>query len=436
MSDIEALCIQAQTRPISGLHPLCVIVTLLVTFLAIGELIMVLPHHTIPLTLLRIDGALVARTWGVRSGVAASGPRWLPLTPQSSANTQASANGIISRSTTVAGASASPTAMPTSQHRRDLYFAAVLSMAGALLYGLRQRQARALQRSGPEAAIAMCAFTAAAEAYPVTKLSERLQVYTVPMFDDNYGWLLTDARTKRCVAVDPGEPGPILDAVRALGLKLTRVLITHKHGDHTGGNLPLKANVEGLEVVGTGYEPIPGLDTAVREGDCFDLFGDPDGAFPTSVLATPCHTRGHVVFLVQPEGPGATPALLCGDTLFVGGCGRFFEGDAQQMYTALVQKLSVLPDETLVFCAHEYTESNLKFALQVEPQNVALRQKMDWVQAQRAQGLPTVPSTIAEERTYNPFMRCGNPAVMARVKAADPVECMSLLREGKNRGHL
>jgi hydroxyacylglutathione hydrolase len=272
--------------------------------------------------------------------------------------------------------------------------------------------------------------------YPATPLSDRFVVYTVPMFDDNYGWLITDTEMGTCVAVDPGEPGAIVRAVEQLGLQLTRVLITHKHGDHTGGNTSLKKQVPGLEIVGTGYEPIPGLMVAVEEGDKFDLFGSPQNLTPTSVIATPCHTKGHVVFFVEPQGPGAVPALFSGDTLFVGGCGRFFEGTANQMYDNLVQKIARLPDETLVFCAHEYTESNLSFALQVEPDNSALQAKVKWVQDQRAQGLPTVPSTLGEEQAYNPFMRCGQASVMARVGASSPVDSMHLLREGKNRGQI
>eukprot|EP00667_Euglena_gracilis_P013616 EG_transcript_14054 len=278
--------------------------------------------------------------------------------------------------------------------------------------------------------------TGSSTAYAATPLSDRFTVYGVPMFSDNYGWLIADRHTKQCAVVDPGDAAPIAAAVASLGLQLTRVLITHYHGDHQGGNARLKAQFPDVQVVGTGYEPIDCIDVPVKEGASFDLFGDPDHSLTVQVIATPCHTAGHVVYYIRAADPRAPPALFSGDTLFVGGCGRFFEGNAQQMYTALVTKMGPLPDETLVFCAHEYTQSNLQFALQVEPDNAALQTKLRWVDEQRKGGRPTVPSTLGEERSFNPFVRCGLSHVMARVGTSDPIESMHRLREGKNRGRL
>jgi hydroxyacylglutathione hydrolase len=232
-----------------------------------------------------------------------------------------------------------------------------------------------------------------------------LQIELLPLLSDNYAYLLHDPDAGASAVVDPGEAGPVLAALRERGRGLDLILCTHHHGDHTGGNPELKA-ATGARVVGPEAERarIPGLDRGVREGDTVEV-----GGSLLRVIETPGHTAGHVSLYAQRER-----ALFCGDTLFAMGCGRLLERDALTMWDSLC-KLASLPDDTLVYCGHEYTESNARFALSLDPDNEALLTRDEDVRHQRAAGAPTVPSTIGEERRTNPFLRAADPYLRARL---------------------
>ena len=235
-----------------------------------------------------------------------------------------------------------------------------------------------------------------------------LAVKPVPCLSDNYTWLLTDAATGQVAICDPGEAAPVIRAVEAGPRRLDMVLLTHHHGDHIAGTAELVARY-GAKVVGAAADAhrLPKLNRALREGDRVAL-GDCEAV----VIDTPGHTRGHIAF----HFPTAH-VLLCGDTLFSLGCGRLLEGNAAEMFESL-RKLAALPGETLVCCGHEYTESNARFALTVEPDNAALIARADEARAQRAVGRPTVPTTMAQELAANPFLRAGSVARLAEIRTA------------------
>jgi len=227
-----------------------------------------------------------------------------------------------------------------------------------------------------------------------------LQVRPIPAFEDNYIWLVQAADNPAVAIVDPGDAEPVLAALERDVLEPVAILITHHHGDHTGGVASLLRRYD-LPVYGPANERIPGLSRPVREGDHVTIAAL--GADFT-VLDVPGHTRGHVAFY----GHGM---LFCGDTLFTGGCGRLFEGSAAQMHASL-NKIRSLPDDTLVYCAHEYTLANLRFALITEPDNGELEKRMEDTRERRAQGMATVPSTLGLEKRTNPFLRSDVPAII------------------------
>ena len=233
-------------------------------------------------------------------------------------------------------------------------------------------------------------------------------VLHVPAFEDNYIWLIRSrapAPDNRLVAiVDPGDADPVLAALEREQLVPAAILCTHHHHDHVGGVMDLLRHYP-LPVYGPATERIPGITHPVRDGDRVHI---PAMAISLQVLGVPGHTAGHISYY----GHGL---LFCGDTLFSAGCGRLFEGTAEQMHTSL-SRLAALPGDTAVYCAHEYTRSNLQFALAVEPDNRETRKYLDRVQAQRAAGLPTLPSSIGLERQINPFLRT---AVDGVINAAD-----------------
>jgi len=235
-----------------------------------------------------------------------------------------------------------------------------------------------------------------------------LDIELVPLLKDNYAYLLHDAATGTTAVVDPSEARPVLAVARARGWRITHVLSTHHHWDHTGGNLEIKQATDCM-VIGPGYdqERIPGIDAGVEEGDRFAL-----GGAVAEILFIPGHTRGHIAYWF-PEAQ----AVLCGDTLFSLGCGRLFEGTPEQMF-ANMQRLAALPGETRVYCAHEYTESNGRYALVAEPDNTALAERMEAVRTARAAGEATVPTMIALERATNPFMRSASAVQLAERRAA------------------
>ncbi len=234
-----------------------------------------------------------------------------------------------------------------------------------------------------------------------------LDVIRIPVLSDNYIWLVHDAASGETMVVDPAVAEPVLDAAAARGWTITAIWNTHWHPDHTGGNTAIKA-ATGATVYGPAAEAarIPTLDVHLAEGDIVRL-----GAHIATVLETPAHTAGHITFHFADDAIAFT-----GDTLFAMGCGRLFEGTAEQMF-ANMQRLSTLPDETTVYCAHEYTESNGRYALIAEPDNVAIIARMADVVAARARGDATVPTSIGLERATNPFMRATSAAMLAERRA-------------------
>ncbi len=232
-----------------------------------------------------------------------------------------------------------------------------------------------------------------------------LEIRQIPVLNDNYVYLAHDGESGATAVVDPAVGGPVVDALEDKGWTLTHILNTHHHGDHTGANLELKARY-GCTIVGPAADRdrIPGIDIEVKDGDTYSL-----GNAPAQVFDVPGHTRGHIAYWFRETG-----ALFCGDTLFAMGCGRLFEGSPEQMWNSL-SKLKALPDETRVFCAHEYTEANGRFALTVEPGNAALVERMKDVRRKRAAGMPTVPSTIALEKATNPFFRPDSAGLQAAI---------------------
>ena len=235
-----------------------------------------------------------------------------------------------------------------------------------------------------------------------------MKLNPLPAFVDNYIWLLESGH--KALVVDPGDAQPVLDYLQAHNLQLEGILITHHHADHTGG-VDLLRKRTGAAVWGPALENIPEPFKHVRGADRVHCLG-----LHFHVLDVPGHTAGHIAYVC--DDVDGLPLLFCGDTLFSGGCGRLFEGTPAQMLASL-QQLAALPDTTLVCCTHEYTASNLKFARMVDPTNTALEIYQQQCLALRAQGLPTLPSSIGLERAINPFLRSDTPAVIASVTRFD-----------------
>jgi hydroxyacylglutathione hydrolase len=235
-----------------------------------------------------------------------------------------------------------------------------------------------------------------------------LEIIRVPVLSDNYVWLVHEPVSGETMVVDPAVAAPVLAEAEARGWKITQIWNTHWHPDHTGGNAEIKA-ATGCVITGpeAERERIPTLDWFVTEGDSVML-----GAVAAQVLDVPAHTAGHIAYHFADEH-----AAFVGDTLFAMGCGRLFEGTADQMYSNM-RKLEALGDDTAIYCAHEYTLSNGRFALTVEPDNAALVERMAMVTAMRERGEPTVPTSIALERATNPFMRAASVAQLAERRLA------------------
>jgi len=253
-------------------------------------------------------------------------------------------------------------------------------------------------------------------------------IIPVRAFSDNYVWILREG--SRAAVVDPGDAAPVLDYVEREGLSICALLATHHHRDHVGGIAALAERFD-APVFGPAHESIPSRTRGVVQDDSVDI---PCVEESFRVHDVPGHTAGHIAFSGR---VGATPVVFCGDTLFAAGCGKLFEGTAQQMWTSL-GKLAALPSETLVFCGHEYTLANLRFAAAVEPGNAAIARRVRREQAKRDRGEPTVPSTIADELETNPFLRAAQPAVRAAAEAharrplAGDVDVFATLRTWKN----
>jgi len=255
-----------------------------------------------------------------------------------------------------------------------------------------------------------------------------MKLIPLPAFQDNYLWLLHDGR--RAIVVDPGDAQPVLASLQRDRLQLDAILVTHHHPDHVGGVDALR-EATGAAVWGPARERIPPPFAGVAEGDVVNLLG-----LSFQVLDVPGHTAGHVAYWCR-EVDGR-PLLFCGDTLFSAGCGRLFEGSPAQMLASL-DKLAALPGDTQVCCTHEYTLSNLKFARAVEPGNVQLIQYQQRCEELRARDLPTLPSSIGQEREVNPFLRTRLPAVAQAARAhdaaapPDEVGVFATLRHWKNQ---
>jgi len=245
-------------------------------------------------------------------------------------------------------------------------------------------------------------------------------------FEDNYIWLIRGKSPDRVAIVDPGDANPVLAALEKQHLKPVAILCTHHHGDHVGGVADI-LKVYSIPVYGPGRERISTLTHRLRDGDRVTL---PELGAEFEVLEVPGHTAGHIAF----SGAGM---LFCGDTMFSAGCGRLFEGSAEQMHRSL-SRFAALPGDTRMYCGHEYTEANLRFALAVEPENADTLAYRDRAQAQRRQNLPTLPSTIGLERRVNPFLRSGQPGVRQAAEKhvgralVSEVEVFAVLRRWKD----
>jgi hydroxyacylglutathione hydrolase len=253
-----------------------------------------------------------------------------------------------------------------------------------------------------------------------------MKIVQIPLLRDNYGYLIVCPKTNTAAIIDPSEAEPVLRRVKEEKVALAAILNTHHHRDHTGGNEGLLASGN-LEVFGHKSDEgrIPGLTRGVDEGDDVEI-----GELRGKVLFIPGHTTGHIAYLFGGN-------LFCGDTLFAGGCGRLFEGTPEQMYASL-EKLMALPDETKIYCGHEYTESNLRFAVTLEPKNHKLVSRFERVQGLRTRGLSTVPSTLEEEKQTNPFLRWDSQEIQKTLKARfrelrlDPVSVFAKVRQLKD----
>lgn len=224
-----------------------------------------------------------------------------------------------------------------------------------------------------------------------------MEIVPIPLLADNYGYLLIEPTGKRAAIVDCSEAGPVLAEVGRRDLRLEAVLSTHHHFDHVGGNQEVAAAIPGIRVLGSRADlaRVPALTEPLDDGQEFDVLGVRGKA-----IFIPAHTSGHLAYYFADEGP----SVFSGDTLFAAGCGRLFEGSPAQMMSSL-GKLAALPDSTKVWCGHEYTAKNLAFAHELEPGNADIASKLERIRALRAAGKPTVPSTIAEEKRTNPFLR-------------------------------
>jgi hydroxyacylglutathione hydrolase len=269
-------------------------------------------------------------------------------------------------------------------------------------------------------------FNTADAYFPHGASDEMLQVTPVRAFTDNYIWLIHSPNdTGTVVVVDPGDAAPVQNVLAAQDLKLGAILLTHHHADHVGGVARLLQD-HPVSTFGPAGEALPCNPTRLRQGDCVDL---PELGLRFDVLDVPGHTAGHIAYF----GHGA---VFCGDTLFSGGCGRLFEGTPEQMANSLA-KLASLPDETAVYCAHEYTVSNLVFGLAVEPDNTDSRAYLEKCRSRRSQDEATVPSNIRQERNVNPFLRCHQETVKQAAEARagrrlNRTEVFAVIRQWKD----
>lgn len=255
-----------------------------------------------------------------------------------------------------------------------------------------------------------------------------MKIYRLPALSDNYIFLLYDRHRHLAAVVDPAEVDPVLKKLRELDATLTTIFNTHHHADHIGGNISLHQAFPEVTIYGGREDKgrIPGQSVFLDDGDRVSFAGR-----DAQVYFVPGHTRGHIAYYFPPTRRDDSGELFCGDTLFVGGCGRLFEGTPAQMVTSL-DKLRNLPDNTRIWCAHEYTLNNLQFALTVDRENPTLQQRFQEVQRARSQGQATVPSLIGVEKQTNPFLRWDHPTLQASVNGQNPVQTFARLRGRKD----
>lgn len=256
-----------------------------------------------------------------------------------------------------------------------------------------------------------------------------MQVYRLPALSDNYIFLLHDPVQQVAAVVDPAEAEPVLDCLEQLQVDLVTIFNTHHHSDHVGGNQKLLQKFPQAVVYGGAEDRgrIPGQQVFLKEGDRVQ-FADLTG----EVLFVPGHTRAHIAYYFPPTPHHATGELFCGDTLFAGGCGRLFEGTPAQMMQSL-SKLRTLPDDTRVWCGHEYTLKNLQFALTVDSQNSDLQYRFTEVETARQNSEPTIPSSLGLEKRTNPFLRWDSPDLIVAINNQDPIQAFARLREMKDQ---
>ncbi|KOM41014.1 hypothetical protein LR48_Vigan04g121200 [Vigna angularis] len=255
-----------------------------------------------------------------------------------------------------------------------------------------------------------------------------MKIYHVPCLQDNNSFLIVDESTKEGAVVDPIEPEKVLEVANSHGVNLKLVLTTHHHGEHAGGNEKIKELVAGIRVYGGWIDNVKGCTDKVENEDRVSLGAD----INILSLHTPCHTKGHISYYVTGK-EGEQPAVFTGDTLFIAGCGKFFEGTAEDMYESLCVTLASLPKQTRVYCGHEYAVKNLQFAMTIEPDNLRIQQKLTWAKNQNQAGQPTTPSTIQEEMETNPFMRVHLPQIQEKVGCKSPIEALRELRKLKDK---
>jgi hydroxyacylglutathione hydrolase len=252
----------------------------------------------------------------------------------------------------------------------------------------------------------------------------KLEVELIPALSDNYVYLAHEPESGQTAVVDPAEAKPVLQMAQRKGWTITHILNTHHHGDHTAGNKEVK-EATGAPIVGPKYDEarIPGIDVALSEGDTYSV-----GNATAEVFFTPGHTRGHICFWFKDAD-----VLFSGDTMFALGCGRLFEGSAEDMWTSL-KKLRELPDSVQVYCGHEYTLTNVKCATDIEPDNRQLQDYRHRVEELRAAGKPTIPAGLGEEKVCSPFLRADDPklAEAMGMAGADPVDVFAAVREKRN----
>ena len=258
-----------------------------------------------------------------------------------------------------------------------------------------------------------------------------LQIHPIPAFRDNYIWIIHN--NTHAVIVDPGDASTVIDYLQFNQLQLQAILITHHHSDHTGGNTLLLDRFD-VPIYGPKQETISTVSHPVQEDETVHI---PTLSLALEVIEIPGHTRGHIAYFGSLQGHQERNILFCGDTLFACGCGRIFEGTPQQMYQSL-QKLADLPEDTLVYCTHEYTLANIAFARTVEPNNIDLEKREHCTKQLRSENTPTLPTSIAIEKACNPFLRCHQPEIIkttsqyAGKMLNEPIAVFTALREWKN----